>query len=97
VRLSSFYHSVDGLSTSLSTSREPIRAHLIQIAIISNHMNGKDTHVRGIRVFSPKPFVLTSSCFSLQVLTPVYIHRLDLEDDLLPFRTVAFQQHETIR
>ncbi|GAA5854703.1 hypothetical protein JCM8547_004946 [Rhodosporidiobolus lusitaniae] len=56
---------------------EPIRAHLIQIAIISNHMNGKDTHVRGIRVFAPRP--------------------LDLEDDLLPFRSVAFTQHETIR
>ncbi|GAA5977668.1 hypothetical protein JCM5350_002315 [Sporobolomyces pararoseus] len=56
---------------------QPIRAHLIQIAIISNHMNGKDTHVRGVRVYAPKP--------------------LDLEDDLIPFRTVAFTQHETIR
>ncbi|GAA5902925.1 hypothetical protein JCM6882_009162 [Rhodosporidiobolus microsporus] len=56
---------------------EPIRAHLLQIAIISNHMNGKDTHVRGIKVFSPRP--------------------LDLEDDLLPFRSTVFKQHETIR
>ncbi|GAA6014923.1 hypothetical protein JCM10207_002228 [Rhodosporidiobolus poonsookiae] len=54
-----------------------IRAHLIQIAIISNHMNGKDTHVRGIKVFAPQP--------------------LELDDDLLPFRSVAFKQHETIR
>ncbi|GAA6037790.1 hypothetical protein JCM8097_005037 [Rhodosporidiobolus ruineniae] len=37
---------------------EPIRAHLIQIAIISNHMNGKDTHVRGIKVFAPRPLDL---------------------------------------
>ena len=36
-------------------SRDPIRAHLLQVAIISNHMNGKDTHVRGIRVFAPRP------------------------------------------
>ncbi|GAA6023943.1 hypothetical protein JCM11491_000298 [Sporobolomyces phaffii] len=56
---------------------QPIRAHLVQIAIISNHMNGKDTHVRGVRVYAPKPF--------------------DLEDDIVPFRTVAFTQHETIR
>ncbi|GAA6058828.1 hypothetical protein JCM10212_002772 [Sporobolomyces blumeae] len=56
---------------------QPIRAHLFQIAIISNHMNGKDTHVRGVRVFAPKP--------------------LELEDDTIPFRTVAFTQHETIR
>lgn len=33
---------------------EPIRAHLLQIAIISNHLNGKDTHVRGVRVFAPR-------------------------------------------
>ncbi|KAK4055720.1 hypothetical protein OIV83_000266 [Microbotryomycetes sp. JL201] len=56
---------------------EPVRAHLIQIAIISNHMNGKDTHVRAVKIFAPKPFAL--------------------EDDLLPFTSVAFKQHETIR
>ncbi|GAA5988031.1 hypothetical protein JCM11641_002137 [Rhodosporidiobolus odoratus] len=56
---------------------EPIRAHLIQVAIISNHMNGKDSHLRGIRVFAPRP--------------------LEFEDELLPFRDVAFMQHETIR
>ncbi|GAA5907899.1 hypothetical protein JCM5296_006127 [Sporobolomyces johnsonii] len=27
-------------------SEEPVRTHLFRIAIISNHMNGKDTHVR---------------------------------------------------
>ncbi|ORY91653.1 anaphase-promoting complex, subunit 10/DOC domain-containing protein [Leucosporidium creatinivorum] len=56
---------------------EPIRAHLIQIAIISNHMNGKDTHVRGVRIFAPRQPLIT--------------------DGLLPFQTVAFKQHETIR
>lgn len=34
--------------------REPLKAHLLQVAILSNHMNGKDTHVRGIRVFAPR-------------------------------------------
>ncbi|BGP39238.1 hypothetical protein JCM10450v2_003194 [Rhodotorula kratochvilovae] len=60
-----------------ATDDDPIRAHLIQVAIISNHMNGKDTHVRGIRVFAPRP--------------------LELDDDVIPFRSVAFTQHETIR
>ncbi|KAL8290116.1 hypothetical protein RQP46_003055 [Phenoliferia psychrophenolica] len=32
---------------------EPIRASLVQIAIISNHLNGKDTHVRGVQIFAP--------------------------------------------
>lgn len=37
-------------------------------------MNGKDTHVRGIRVFSPKPFVFLSSRLSL--LYSLSYHRL---------------------
>jgi len=27
---------------------------MLQICILANHLNGKDTHVRGIKVFSPK-------------------------------------------
>ncbi|GAA5954070.1 hypothetical protein JCM10213_007110 [Rhodosporidiobolus nylandii] len=60
-----------------SEEDDGIRAHLLQIAISSNHMNGKDTHLEGLKVLAPRP--------------------LDLEDALLPFETVAFQQHETIR
>jgi len=33
---------------------DPIRAHLLQICIISNHLNGKDSHVRGVRIFAPR-------------------------------------------
>ncbi|SGY79918.1 BQ5605_C008g05250 [Microbotryum silenes-dioicae] len=43
-------NDVDGFSSE----QDPIRAHLLQVAIVSNHMNGKDTHVRGLRVFAPK-------------------------------------------
>jgi anaphase-promoting complex subunit 10 len=31
----------------------PIRAFLIQIAVLSNHQNGRDTHIRQIKVHSP--------------------------------------------
>ena len=31
-----------------------VRAWFIQVAIISNHQNGRDTHVRQIKVFSPR-------------------------------------------
>jgi len=51
-------------------NRQPIRAHLIQIAIISNHMNGKDTHVRGVRIFAPKPLVTLSFTLSLVTSGP---------------------------
>lgn len=42
-----------GLTPSLLCS-EPVRAHLLQIAILTNHLNGKDTHIRGVRVFAPR-------------------------------------------
>ncbi|KAM0788739.1 hypothetical protein ACM66B_002831 [Microbotryomycetes sp. NB124-2] len=70
-------HFVIGGTEASGDKADPIRAHLIQIAIISNHMNGKDTHVRGVRIYAPKPF--------------------ELEDDLLPWKSVAFKQHETVR
>ncbi|KAG0658420.1 Anaphase-promoting complex subunit 10 [Rhodotorula mucilaginosa] len=60
-----------------TSGEEPLKAHLLQVAILSNHMNGKDTHVRGIRVFAPRT--------------------IDLDDDLVPWRSVEFLQHETIR
>ncbi|KAI0048996.1 anaphase-promoting complex subunit 10 [Auriscalpium vulgare] len=32
---------------------KPIHAYILQVIIIANHMNGKDTHVRGMRVLGP--------------------------------------------
>lgn len=32
---------------------KPIRTFMIQIAVISNHQNGRDTHMRQIKVLSP--------------------------------------------
>lgn len=29
-----------------------LRAHLLQIKILENHQNGKDTHLRGLQVFA---------------------------------------------
>jgi hypothetical protein len=52
--------------------REPIRAHLVQIAIISNHLNGKDTHVRGVRVFAPRESVQVFPRFDS--CSPVVLH-----------------------
>lgn len=31
----------------------PIRTFMIQIAVISNHQNGRDTHMRQIKIHSP--------------------------------------------
>ncbi|CAG2165516.1 unnamed protein product [Oppiella nova] len=35
------------------SNEAPIRAFLIQIAVLSNHQNGRDTHIRQIKVHSP--------------------------------------------
>lgn len=38
----------------LNTSDEkPIRTFMVQIAVISNHQNGRDTHMRQIKIHSP--------------------------------------------
>ncbi|KAF2828178.1 galactose-binding like protein, partial [Ophiobolus disseminans] len=33
------------------TGMPVLRAHLVQIKILENHQNGKDTHLRGLQVF----------------------------------------------
>ncbi|KAF1947412.1 galactose-binding like protein [Clathrospora elynae] len=43
-------------STTTSRQRTPkmpvLRAHLVQIKILENHQNGKDTHLRGLQIFA---------------------------------------------
>lgn len=36
-----------------SVCNNPIRAFMVQIAVISNHQNGRDTHMRQIKIHSP--------------------------------------------
>jgi len=33
---------------------------MLQIAILSNHLNGRDTHIRQIKVYGPRPCVSIS-------------------------------------
>nr|CAB3460638.1 unnamed protein product [Digitaria exilis] len=40
----------------LQTGRETfIHTFMLQIAVLSNHLNGRDTHVRQIKIFGPRP------------------------------------------
>ena len=50
-----------------------VRTHCLQIAVLSNHQNGRDTHLRQIKVFGPRidvtrsadqPFSFNNSEFS---------------------------------
>ncbi|KAI6025026.1 anaphase-promoting complex, subunit 10-domain-containing protein [Pisolithus microcarpus] len=36
-----------------ATSFKPVHAYVLQIIVVANHMSGKDTHIRGLRVLGP--------------------------------------------
>ena len=61
----------------------PLRAHFIQITIISMHQNGRDTHVRQVKIFGPRR-------------TADYSTR-HLANALPEFQTVEMTQYSTIR
>lgn len=33
---------------------------MLQVIIVNNHMNGKDTHVRGLKILGPIEYVASS-------------------------------------
>lgn len=33
----------------------PLKAYLVQVAVLVNHQNGRDTHLRQVRIFGPRP------------------------------------------
>jgi anaphase-promoting complex subunit 10 len=41
------------LRKKVNDQLKPIRTFVIQISILQNHQNGRDTHIRGIRVIGP--------------------------------------------
>lgn len=55
-----WYHfCMDKCDSSISeeldtlTTLVPIHAFVVQVCILGNHLNGKDTHIRSIRLFGP--------------------------------------------
>ncbi|VYS52732.1 unnamed protein product [Arabidopsis thaliana] len=49
------------LSLSGTDPRETfVNTFMLQIAILSNHLNGRDTHIRQIKVYGPRPCVSIS-------------------------------------
>ena len=47
---------VGWVTTSLCTddTNECLRAYFLQLAILSNHQNGRDTHMRQVKVYGPR-------------------------------------------
>ncbi|RUS20085.1 anaphase-promoting complex, subunit 10-domain-containing protein [Endogone sp. FLAS-F59071] len=61
--------------------RRPFRTHVLQLAVLLNHQNGKDTHIRQVKVFGPR--------------TPTF-DTIDLSD-MPPFTTTTMLMHTAIR
>ncbi|RKO94038.1 Apc10DOC1 subunit of the anaphase-promoting complex, partial [Blyttiomyces helicus] len=49
------WRTVDLFHTDSQTI--PLRTRFLRVKIVSNHQNGKDTHVREMRVYGPKEYV----------------------------------------
>jgi len=43
------------LKNQQNSDQDPIlRAHLVQIAILASHQNGRDTHIRQVKIYGPR-------------------------------------------
>ncbi|GLC49122.1 Anaphase-promoting complex subunit 10 [Pleodorina starrii] len=40
--------------TSESWPYEPLKAFYLQLAVLANHQNGRDTHIRQVKIWSPR-------------------------------------------
>ncbi|KAG5194092.1 hypothetical protein JEQ12_020453 [Ovis aries] len=47
------YKSDESYTPSKISVRKPIRTFMIQIAILANHQNGRDLHMRQIKIYTP--------------------------------------------
>lgn len=52
--LCSLNTSLTVLSDMVLSCSEPLKAYFVQLAVISNHQNGRDTHIRQVKVFGPR-------------------------------------------
>eukprot|EP00898_Chlorokybus_atmophyticus_P008507 jgi/Chlat1/8658/Chrsp87S08045 len=60
------------ISLCPTNSREYLRAYLVQVAVLSNHQNGRDTHIRQIKIFGPRQNIAWALGHPLQFVTSEY-------------------------
>lgn len=81
---------VGGERKETENRRRILRAHLIQICIVQNHQNGRDTHVRQVKIFGPR-----SSTPSAIAATDPAGNRSQFH--LPNFKTVELSQFSSLR
>lgn len=45
--------------SGISHPSKAVHAYVLQVIVLTNHMNGKDTHIRGLRILGPEELVDT--------------------------------------
>jgi anaphase-promoting complex subunit 10 len=45
---------VEKANTECCVGQSPLRTFFLQIAIVAMHQNGRDTHVRQVKIFAPR-------------------------------------------
>jgi len=52
-------HPRSSNTTQLNYPSKAVHAYILQVIVLTNHMNGKDTHIRGLRILGPEESVAT--------------------------------------
>jgi len=65
--------------------KKPIRTHFVQICVVSMHQNGRDTHIRQVKIFGPR------------TEGELAVRQTPFMCGLPRFQTVAMSQFSTIR
>mmetsp|Transcript_12874 Transcript_12874/g.17595 ORF Transcript_12874/g.17595 Transcript_12874/m.17595 type:complete len:179 (-) Transcript_12874:81-617(-) len=58
--------------TEENSQKEYLRAYFIQLVIISNHQNGRDTHLRQIKIYGPHVNLAQAMGHPIQYTTPEF-------------------------
>lgn len=40
--------------SSLHLFHSPVRCHFVQVVVLASHQNGRDTHIRQVKIFGPR-------------------------------------------
>ena len=51
---------------TLNLQHRPLRTFFIQIAVLAMHQNGRDTHIRQVKIYSPRK----SNIFGQRIIEP---------------------------
>jgi anaphase-promoting complex subunit 10 len=54
----------------MMVDREFLKAYFVQLAILANHQNGRDTHVRQVKIYGPRQGPMSALGHDMGFTTP---------------------------